>query len=144
MIDRLLKRLARFGSRTDGAAAVEFALLLPVFVALVVGVIQYGGQIVAYQQMHDGVSTGAVYVMRGGSDATAIHGVAMAGWPNPPSDAAVTVTQACSCAGVGGPCGTLCGDGSYPQAFTTISASGTYAGLMGNQSMSSSQVIRTE
>jgi Flp pilus assembly protein TadG len=144
MIERIRNRIANFRARTDGAAAVEFALLLPVFVGLVVGVIQYGGQIVAYQRMHNGLAAGAVYVMRGGSGTTAIHDIAMAGWPSQPADAAVTVTQACTCAGASAGCGAPCADGTYPQSFTTLTGTGTYAGLMGSQSMTSTQVIRTQ
>jgi Flp pilus assembly protein TadG len=144
MMRRLRTALARFRSRTDGAAAVEFALVLPALATLLVGVIQYGGMVVAYQQMHDGVTAGAVYVMRGGSDSSATRSVALQAWPNQPSDAAVTVTQACTCAGAAATCGGLCPDGSYPLSYTTIAATGTYVGMMGNKAMSTSQVIRTQ
>jgi Flp pilus assembly pilin Flp len=144
MIGALRAGLHRFRRRADGAAAVEFALLLPIFAALLIGVVQYGGMVIANQQMHNGVSAGAVYVMRGGTDLTAVQNVALQGWPNPPADAAVSVSQACSCAGVGSACGSLCADGTYPEAFITISATGTYNGLFGTKAMSSSQVIRTE
>ncbi|MBV9997139.1 MAG: pilus assembly protein [Caulobacteraceae bacterium] len=145
MMRRLARPLRRLGAQEDGAAAVEFALLLPVLAALMVGVIQYGGMVFAYQQMHDGVDAGAVYVMRGGTDSTAIHDVALGAWPNKPSDAAVTVTQACTCAGGTADCSSTCADGSYPQTFTTISATGTYAGPLGSaQSMSATQIVRTQ
>lgn len=128
----------------QGAAAVEFAIVLPVLAGLIVGLIQYGGAIIAYQQLHNGVSSAAQYVMRGGQNTTAAHDVAIASWPNRPSDGAVTVTQACTCAGAGASCAGLCPDNSYPQSFTTIGASGTYAGPFSNQSMSASQVVRTQ
>ena len=144
MIRRAFPRLRDLARTSSGAAAVEFAIVLPLLAAFVVGIIQYGGMIIAYDQMHDAVESGATYVMRGGSDATAIHGVAVAAWPNPPSDASVTVSQVCQCAGVTGACSALCADGSYPQSFTTVSASGTYAGLWGSNSMSTSQVVRTQ
>jgi Flp pilus assembly protein TadG len=141
---RLHALFARFRSRADGAAAVEFALIVPALATLVLGVIQYGSMVVANQQMHDGVAAGAVYVMRGGTDLTATQSVAMQGWPNPPSNAAITVTQACTCAGASATCGGLCPDNSYPLSYTTIAATGTYVGLMGSQAMSTSQVIRTQ
>jgi Flp pilus assembly protein TadG len=140
----MIRLLRRFRAATDGAALVEFAIVVPILSAFVIGIVQYGGMIVAFQQMHDGVANAAVYVMRGGSDSTTIQGVATAAWRNKPADASVSVTQACSCAGVGQACNVLCADGSYPQAFTTISATGTYTGVWGNQSMSTSQVVRTQ
>jgi Flp pilus assembly protein TadG len=141
---RLMTRLRTLVADARGAAAVEFAIILPILSALVIGVIQYGGMIIANQQMHDGVSSGAVYVMRGGSDAATIKTVSLLGWANQPADATVTVTQVCSCAGVTGACNALCADGSYPNSFTTIAATGTYTGLWGSQSMSASQVVRTQ
>jgi len=138
---RLLQRLR---AAESGAALVEFAIVVPILSAFVIGIVQYGGMVIAFNQMHDSVSSGAVYVMRGGSDSTAIHDVAVAAWPNPPGDASVNVSQVCSCAGVTGACNVLCADGTYPQRFTTIAAAGTYSGLWGSQSMSSTQVVRTQ
>lgn len=135
------RRLVR---ERGGAAAVEFAIAMPFLAAMLIGTVQYGGMIIANQQMHDGVANAAVYVMRGGSDATTIQSMATTAWPNKPADAAVSVTQACSCAGVTQSCDTLCANGSYPQSFTTISASGTYTGVWGSQSMSTTQVVRTQ
>ncbi len=138
---RLLQRLR---SADSGAALVEFAIVVPILSAFVIGIVQYGGMVIAYNQMHDAVSSGAIYVMRGGSDATAIHDVTVAAWPNAPGDASVNVNQACACAGVTQACNVLCADGSFPQSFTTISASGSYSGLWGSQSMSNTQVVRTQ
>jgi Flp pilus assembly protein TadG len=144
MMRPLLNRLRRFFARTDGAAAVELAFLTPLFVVLVTGIIQYGGMVIAFQRMHNGVAAGALYVMRGGTDATSIHDIAVGGWPNAPADAAVTVTQSCLCAGVTSSCSAVCAGNVYPQAQTVIAASGTYTGMFGNKSMTTSQLIRTQ
>ena len=137
-------RLKRFATAKRGAALVEFAFIAPVLSAMAVGVLQYGGMIIAYQQMHNGIDSGALYVMRGGAGASTIHDVALGAWSNPPADASVSVSQNCTCAGVTSSCSSLCSDGSYPQAFATISASGTYAGTFGSQSLSASQTVRTQ
>jgi Flp pilus assembly protein TadG len=144
MIRTIFEWARRLRQATHGAAAVEFAIVVPFLAAMLVGVIQYGGMIIANQRMHDGVSAAAVYVMRGGTDATNIKSIATGTWSSAPADANVTVTQACSCAGVTQACSLLCTDGSYPQNYTTISATGTYTGVCGNQSMSTSQVVRTQ
>lgn len=138
---RAARRLAR---EVRGAAAVEFAIALPFLSAMLLGVIQYGGMIVANQQMHDGVSSAAVYVMRGGSDTNTIQSIALSTWPNKPSDASISVAQGCTCAGAAAVCTSLCADLSYPQKFTTISATGTYTGVWAKQSMTTSQVVRTQ
>jgi hypothetical protein len=83
--------------------------------------------------------------MRGGANTTAAHDLTVAAWHNKPADAAVTVTQVCTCQGVGASCGVVCAaDSSYPQKYTTISASGTYTGLWDTRAMSGVQVIRTQ
>ena len=134
----------RFARARQGAAAVELALVIPVLAVLVAGVMQYGGMIIAYQQLHNGIASGAIYVMRGGTDATTIKDVALGAWPNQPSNASVTVSQFCTCAGVTSSCTSLCSDNSYPLGFTTISGSGTYTGPFGNQSMSATETVRTK
>jgi len=144
MIGVVARTLRRLSAAAAGAAAVEFALIIPVLAAMAVGVMQYGGLVLAYQQMHNGIASGAVYVMRGGSDATAIHDITVGGWPHRPSDGVVVVVQACSCAGVSASCTTLCVDGTYPKHFTTISATGTYTGPFATQSMAATQVVRTQ
>ena len=124
---------------------MEFAFVLPFLAAILVGVVQYSGMTIAFERMHDAVSSGAVYVMRGGSAATTIHDITVNAWSDPPSDASVTVTQACTCSGpVTTTCSTLCAKSSYPQSYTTISAAGTYTGLWGSKAMSTSQVVRTQ
>lgn len=140
----LMTQMGRLRGDTGGAAAVEFALVLPILAVFVIALIQYGGMIIANQQMHNGVASGALYVMRGGSDATAIHDVSLSAWPNRPSDAGISVAQSCVCAGATSTCSSLCPDQSYPQTFTQITATGTYTGLFGNQAISATQVIRTQ
>jgi Flp pilus assembly protein TadG len=141
---RLLLKIARLTTETRGAAAVEFSLIVPFLGALVVGVAQYGGMVIAYQQMHDAVETGAMYVERGGSDMTTTQDISLGAWANKPSDAAVTATHYCTCAGVTSTCTALCADNSYPQAYTQIVASGTYTGLYASRSMSTTHVVRTQ
>jgi Flp pilus assembly protein TadG len=139
-----LFRIRRAAVDLRGAAAVELALVLPLLAVLAAGVIQYGGQILAYQKMHNGVAAAALYVMRGGSGSSTIRSVALGAWRDQPSDASVSVSQYCSCASVVSSCSTLCSDSSYPQGYTTISASGSFAGPFASQSMSTIQVVRTQ
>ena len=141
---RYLDVCRRWLAARGGAAAVEFAIVIPILAAMVMGVGQYGGEVIAYQHVHNGVMSGAQYVMRGGSDATAIHDITYQTWPNKPQDAAVVVSEACTCAGAAAGCSGLCPDSSYPQSATTITATGTYIGPFGNQAMTATQVIRTQ
>jgi Flp pilus assembly protein TadG len=139
----LITMLRRLGPARQGAAAVEFAFIAPVLSVLAIGVIQYGGAVIANQQLHNGLAAGGVYIMRGGTDAAAAQAVAYGAWPNKPSDAAVTATKACTCAGAGADCNSLCPDQSYPQAYWTFAGTGTYQGPFGNSALSATQVVRT-
>jgi Flp pilus assembly protein TadG len=144
MMRALFRKLARLTTETRGAAAVEFALVAPFLGALVVGVAQYGGMVIAYEQMHDAVETGAMYIERGGSTMATAQDISLGAWANKPTDAAVTATHYCTCAGVTSTCSSLCPDSTYPLAYTQIVASGTYTGLYANQSMSTTHVVRTQ
>ena len=46
----------RFFRNKDGAAAVEFGLVAPIVVAVLIGVVTYGGTILAYSRMRQAIS----------------------------------------------------------------------------------------
>jgi Flp pilus assembly protein TadG len=137
------RRLGAFFNHTGGAAAVEMALLSPVLALLLVGIANYAPELDQAHRMRDAVQSGATYVMTGGADPTAIQTVATSAWSGYTGGDTVTVSQWCSCAGIAGSCSALCADSSVPQAYTTIQASMTYAGPLGNQPLSASQTVRT-
>jgi hypothetical protein len=99
--------------------------------------------VAATNAMHDAATAGARYVMAGGTDASAIQSVTLAAWPNHKSTDAVSVSQACACAGAQAVCTALCADASVPQGFTTISLSSLYSSTTLSQTMSAQQTIRT-
>lgn len=121
----------------DGAAAVEFGLIAPIVVAVLVGIATTGGVILAYNKMRQAVSGGAQYAMTVSSDDTsAIRDVVLAAWEDKPASAQVNVVQACMCGDVVSVCDVICGasttdtsDDDYPEKTTTITASMTYAGF---------------
>lgn len=139
----------RFGffRNRDGAAAVEFGLVAPIVVAVLVGVATMGGKILAYNKMRQAVSSGAQYALSVEDDAEAIEDVVYAAWPHTPASAEVDVAQACYCADaptVATDCSITCADGDYPQQFTTITANMSYAGLAGGtQEIEAQQRVRT-
>ena len=144
MMPRTLNPTQWLREARDGAAAVEFALIIPVLIGMVIGIVQYGGQIIAFQQLHNGITSGALYVMRGGSDIATVQSVALNAWPNKPADASMSAVRSCTCSGASASCTVLCADNSYPQSFITISGAGTYAGVFRTQAMSATQVVRTQ
>jgi Flp pilus assembly protein TadG len=126
-----------------GAAAVEMALVAPLLAAVLVGIANYAPELQTVHRMRDAVSTGALYVMTGGTDPTAIQTVTSNAWTGHGQSDQITVTQWCACAGVTGSCNSLCPDSTVPQGFTRINASTTYVGPLGSQSLGADQTIRT-
>lgn len=56
---RLLRRLCRFGRDDRGVTAIEFALIAPVFIAMIVGVTQIGRLFYAHAGLRNAVAEGA-------------------------------------------------------------------------------------
>lgn len=137
--------LKRFLREQDGAAAIEFGLVAPILAVVLISVAIYGGLVLAYNKMSQGVSSGAQYAMTaGGDDTTAIRAVVLAAWEDRPENAVVTVGKACLCGTAAHSCSTSCDDGDYPQKITTIDASMTYADITGaDRAMSTTQKVRT-
>jgi Flp pilus assembly protein TadG len=133
-----------FFRNTNGAAAVEFGLVAPILVMLLVGVGTYGLEIITYSKMREAVSAGAQYALTTSDTTSDISSVVNAAWDDKPTGATVNVTQQCVCAGVTNDCGTACPDGDYPQRMTTITASQSYAELGGStKTLTATQQVRT-
>jgi Flp pilus assembly protein TadG len=133
-----------FFRNTNGAAAVEFGLVAPILVTLLVGVGTYGLEIIAYSKMREAVSAGAQYALTTSDTTTDISSVVTAAWDDKPSGATVGVTQQCVCGSDAHDCSTTCTDGDYPQRMTTITASQSYAELGGStKTLTATQQVRT-
>ena len=130
-------------AREDGAAAVELALVAPMLAIVVAGIAAYAPELAVVHAMRDAVSTGAQYVMTGGTDQTNIQTVTTSAWSGKLAADTVTVTQWCSCSGVQSVCTSLCADSSVPTGWTQISAATTYASPTGDKALSATQIIRT-
>ena len=123
-------RLARSLKDDRGVAAIEFALILPIMVALVLAGIEGWSRINQVSQMRSAISSGARYYESGGSDDTAAATLAMAAWNHPPGDAVVTTARTCTCAGAGAACNSQCANNTLPNVYVTFTATGTFTGIM--------------
>ena len=54
----------RFAKSRDGVAAIEFAVSLPIFLALVVGMVEIGRALIQANAIEKGLHAGAMYVAR--------------------------------------------------------------------------------
>lgn len=135
--------MRNFLRNTHGGAAVEFGLIAPALIAVVLGLSQVGGEVYNRHAMHKAVNAGAQAVMTSGTSAAATRAVVLEAWPNRNPNAEVTVEEFCTCAAVRHACTTICGSGDYPQAFTRISVSHTMTGPTGQKTLATSELVRT-
>ncbi len=127
----------------SGGAAVEFGLIAPALIAVVLGLSQVGGEVYNRHAMRKAVNAGAQALMTSGANPAAVRTVVLEAWPNRSQGANVVVEEFCTCAAVVHACTTVCADTNYPQYFTRISASHTMTGPTGQQSLATSELVRT-
>jgi Flp pilus assembly protein TadG len=138
------KLLLHFLRERGGAAAVELALVAPFLAVILAGIATYAPELDKAHKMREAVSTGALYVMTGGSDATSIQNVSLQAWSGHVSGDTVSVAQWCACTGTTQSCNSLCPDGvTLPEGYTSITAASTYVGPLGSQALSAVQTVRT-
>ena len=123
-------RLARSLKDDRGVAAVEFALVLPILVGLVLFGIEGWTRINQVSQMNSAISSAARYYESGGADDSAAATLAMAAWNHPPGDGAVTTARSCTCGGAGASCASQCANNTLPNVYVTLTATGTFTGIM--------------
>lgn len=119
-----MNRRPIFGLARDegGGSAVEFALVGPVLVAILAGLVVVWGDVTAAARMRSAVHAGAVYLRAGGADPAVARTVVERSWEERPDGSEVTVTESCTCGGVAGACASLCPSGDPPLVYVTIRA----------------------
>jgi Flp pilus assembly protein TadG len=137
-----MMRLARSLRDDRGVAAIEFALILPILVALVLFGMEGWMRINQVSQMRSALSSASRYYESGGSDDTAAAQLAIASWNHAPGDGAVNAVRSCTCGGVGAGCNTLCAGNSLPNVYVTMTATGTFTGIMHTAVLSQTGAVR--
>lgn len=108
----------------DGNAAVEFALLVPVLILLVAGLIDFGRAYFTKMQLENAARAGAQYgLLHGSDDLATIQDVVRQASEVPTADLTVSTSTFCACPDgtaqncVSGDCG-----GFKPGTYVTIGA----------------------
>lgn len=131
-VRRLLRSSRARAAAQDerGIAAVEFALILPLFALFVVGILDMGSAIHYNMRVQTAAHAGMQYAVARGYDsegiqaavrnATNVTGITMPGEPE----------RFCGCPGADGvtasSCGSSCPGGSVAGTYVRITAQGTY------------------
>lgn len=107
-----------------GMGAVEFAILSPILILMLLGIIVGAAYAAQLLDTRAAVQAGAKYVLQGGSDNSTIQAVAVSSWANKPSDGVVTVNRYCTCGAAINTCSSLCTiSGRPPDVYVEIKAS---------------------
>jgi Flp pilus assembly protein TadG len=109
-----------------GIAAVEFALVLPVLCATLLGIMDGWSYVTSSLAMRAGVKTAANLVMAGSADDAATQAAALASWENKPSDAQIAISRIYQCGTTIVGASTLCSGPKAPSVYVQIQASGTW------------------
>ena len=118
--------VARLLRDRSAISATEFAIIAPVLLVIVLGMIDGWSYVSSVLSARAAVKAGINYVIQGGGEASTIQAVALAAWVDPPSDASVAATQACYCSGTTASCDLLCAGATPPTSFFNVVATGTW------------------
>ncbi|AZO01183.1 pilus assembly protein [Mesorhizobium sp. M9A.F.Ca.ET.002.03.1.2] len=111
----------------SGAAAVEFALVLPILCLALLGVINGWSFVSSSLSMRAGVKTAANLVMEGAANDPATQAVALSSWESHPDDAQVTLGRKYMCGSTVVDPSTLCNGLKAPSVFVEIQATATWS-----------------
>lgn len=137
-------RWKRLLSESSGAAAVEFALLAPTLVAILLPMVDLG--IGAYEKMRvqDAAEAGAQYALEHGYSSSAITTAAQDA-TSLGSNVQVTPTEACGCISSGAiasaTCGSTCSDGTTAGTFVTVGTQASYTTILSYPGISSPMTL---
>ena len=112
-----------------GVAAIEFSIVAPLLVFMLVGIVDAGSAVYRKMQVQNAVHAGTQYAIINGFNATAIT-TAITSASKFSVNSSPAPQQFCGCPSMSGvataDCSSACPDGSTPGSYVTISAQSTY------------------
>ncbi|MBZ9756784.1 pilus assembly protein [Mesorhizobium sp. ESP6-5] len=109
-----------------GAAAVEFAMVLPFLCLALLGIVDGWSYVTSSLSMRAGVKTAANLVLAGSTDDAATQAVALSSWEKRPDDGQVTLSRIHKCGTTVVDASTLCSGPKLSAVFVQIQASATW------------------
>jgi Flp pilus assembly protein TadG len=126
--------LSRAKHETDGVAAIEFGIIVPILVLMVVAATDIGMGFYRKMQVEEAAQAGAEWAIRNGFDASSISNAVSSATNAPGLSVSPTPVQFCGCANgsaiTTASCGTTCSGGAQAATYTTVSATMTYSTLL--------------
>lgn len=93
----ILRHLSRTRRNESGNAVVEFALIAPILMVMILGLVDAGRAIGANVRLGNGVTAGLRYALADSYATTEISSAAMAGSRYADGEATISVTRFCEC-----------------------------------------------
>jgi len=145
-----IQTLLRAARSRCGAAAVEFALLLPLFTVIILGIFDYGLAMFRKMELVAAARSGAQMAILDPSDTTAITSAAVSSAETDVDSSNVSTSTSCECQdgttdGLSGCTGT-CDDGSDTRTILTVNISEDFTLKLfpGTISITGSASVRTD
>jgi Flp pilus assembly protein TadG len=130
----LLRLVGRGVAASRGVAAIEFAVVAPVLIAMAIGMVDLGYGVYRSMQVQNAAQAGAQYAVAHGFNATAIASAITSATGYSDISASPTPSQFCGCptsvAVSTATCNSACADGTLAGTYVTASAQATYATLL--------------
>ncbi|MBR0712822.1 TadE/TadG family type IV pilus assembly protein [Bradyrhizobium liaoningense] len=140
-IPSLLRRpLGRAVTDCRGAAAVEFAIFVPLLTLAVISVTDIGLAVLRKMQVEDAAQAGAQYAIRNGFDSAAITSAVTSATSSTAISASPAPAKFCGCATgssiTTATCGTTCTGGTTAGTYVKVSAQANYYTIIDYQIVS--------
>ena len=130
----LTKTRTKFLQDSHGAAAIEFALLVPTLIVLAICTADLGHGIYRNMQVQNAAQAGVTYAAARGFSESLIAGAVVSATTYSDIKAIPAPTKYCGCPSNGSiasaVCTATCSDGSTPGTYVTVSAQATYNTLV--------------
>lgn len=125
-----MKFLQEYIRNELGASAVEFALLSPILIVLLIGTVDFGFYIMQSMRLQNVAHASAEYVSQAQDDAN-VQIIAEEAYAGDFADITLTSEFECECSdGVVDVCPVSCGSNDYQRRYVSVTASGTFQALM--------------
>jgi len=132
----------RFGRAFEGVSAVEFALVVPILLIALLGVVDIGRVVYQRADMEAALRAGTQYFMNGGDDLAKAEQVVNESWTTKPQGVSVVAQTFCQCGGSDHACNTSCSDNTNPASYNSISVSASFPGILMGGSYAAQQSVR--
>jgi len=122
--------VTRAAGDNSGVAAIEFGMIVPILVLMVVATVDIGMGFYRKMQVEDAAQAGAAWAIKNGFNVNAISTAVLSATSAPAISASPTPVQFCGCASGSSigtvTCGTTCSGGALAGTYSTVSAQMTY------------------